>query len=144
MKPKPVHSLKSAKDTRKNGADSTRLVSATTSAIGISRAPSNKEKGSDFISSLKQQVIDMFYNDIRYYMTAIKNSCPPDADINSTDHPEAKAFFTVWETDKAGRISDHIAFDGSSLTHLSKEGNAVMLLYLKLKKQLDPNSVKDE
>ena len=121
----------------------TNLERLETTGIGLKSAQSDDGAEPDFIKAIRQQVIDMFYGDLRRYMEAIKSYCPPGADVNSSDHPQAKAFFTVLAADKAGRITDHIAFDGNSITHLSEEGNTFMLLYLDLQRQIEPESVED-
>lgn len=143
MKQNSPRNRKPSAQTKEMQEDATRQERVETAGIGQKSAPAEDRAEPDFIKAIRQQVIDMFYGDLRRYMEAIMSYCPPGADVNSSDHPQAKAFFTVLEADKAGRITDHIAFDGNSITHLSEEGNTFMLLYLELKRQIEPESVED-
>ena len=95
------------------------------------------EKRNEAVAEIKRQVAEMFYNDVRGFLGILKMSRAKFAPGNT----KADALTTVMDADANGRIADHIGFDGEQLTHLSKEGNIVMQLYVKFKEQFEPGSV---
>lgn len=98
------------------------------------------EKRNEAVAEVKRQVAEMFYNDVRGFLSILKMSRAKFAPGN----PKADALTTVMDADADGRLADHIGFDGEQLTHLSKEGNIVMQLYVKFKEQFEPDSVQTE
>ena len=92
------------------------------------------------VAEVKRQVAEIFYNDVRGFLDILKMSRGKFAPGN----PMAMALSAVMDADAEGRIEDHIKFDGETMTHLSKEGNIVMQLYVKFKEQFDPGSVQTE
>ena len=92
------------------------------------------------VAEVKRQVAKIFYNDVRGFLDILKMSRSKFAPGN----PMAMALSTVMDADAEGRIEDHIKYDGETMTHLSKEGNIVMQLYVKFKEQFDPGSVQTE
>ena len=98
------------------------------------------EKRNEAVAEIKRQVTEMFYNDVRGFLGILKMSRAKFAHGNS----KADALTAVMDADAEGRIADHIGFDGEQLTHLSKEGNIVMQLYVKFKEQFEPDSVQTE
>ena len=98
------------------------------------------KKRNEAVAEIKRQVAEMFYNDVRGFLGILKMSRAKFAPGNT----KADALTTVMDADANGRIADHIGFDGEQLTHLSKEGNIVMQLYVKFKEQFEPDSVQTE
>lgn len=98
------------------------------------------EKRNEAVAEVKRQVAEMFYNDVHGFLSILKMSYAKFAPGN----PKADALTTVMDADADGRLADHIGFDGEQLTHLSKEGNIVMQLYVKFKEQFEPDSVQTE
>ena len=97
------------------------------------------EKRNEAVAEVKRQVAEMFYNDVGF-LSILKMSRAKFAPGN----PKADALTTVMDADADGRLADHIGFDGEQLTHLLKEGNIVMQLYVKFKEQFEPDSVQTE
>jgi len=113
-----------------------------TVGIGLEMTDGKTSRNQDkkeSIAGIRQQVIDLFYGEIRNFLAVLE----PSRKKFDMDNPMAQALTAVMDSDANGKIADHIVFDGSSVTHLSKEGNIVMTMFIDFKQRFNPGSVKD-
>lgn len=87
----------------------------------------------EMIADIRRQVIEMFYGNLRGFFSVMNENF----NRMQPDHPMVKAVKTVIEADEAGKLEDHIAFDGQSVTHMSKDGNTVMVMFADFQEMLN-------
>lgn len=113
------------------------VMDAATVGIGLSesekthaRCYANEE---EMIADVKRQVIEMFYGNVRGFLDMMKAQMPR----LKTDHPMVRALKVVINADEAGKLEEHITFDGASVTHMSSEGNNVMAMFADFQEQMN-------
>ena len=87
----------------------------------------------EMIADIRRQVIEMFYGNLRDFLEVMKENFHR----MQSEHPMVKAVKAVVAADEAGKLEEHIAFDGQSVTHMSKEGNTVMAMFADFQTQLN-------
>ncbi|MPM38493.1 hypothetical protein SDC9_85122 [bioreactor metagenome] len=87
----------------------------------------------EMIADVKRQVIEIFYGNVRGFLDMMKAQMPR----LKVDHPMVKALKVIIDADENGKLEDHIAFDGASVTHMSTAGNAVMAMFADFQDQMN-------
>ncbi len=119
------------------------VMEAQTVGIGMKAADNadgrcyaNKK---EMIADIRRQVIDMFYGNLRGFFSVMKENFKR----MQPDHPMVKAVKTVIAADEAGKLEEHIMFNGQSVTYMSKEGNTVMAMFADFQEMLNKESEND-